>query len=93
MVDGVFVHRAGVGRADDVEFELGFFDLATPLADPAFDALQPDALDVVVAEEVEDRVHVLVELVDSVGLDLVEFVRLSVSSSRASRSSRRSSAR
>lgn len=64
MVDRVLMHRARFVPADDMEVEgclLGY--------SPAF---EPDALNVVVAEVVKDRLHMVVERLDSLPFDVLD---------------------
>jgi len=77
MTDSVLVRRTRRGGADDVQLEDGVRHFASAVTYVAFDVFNPDPVKVLVAEHLQDGIHMLVEFLDSVFLDLL-FLRSKV---------------
>jgi len=71
MVNIVLVGGAICSTADHVQLEDRLFDRPTALRDYLLAAFDPDPFEVLVAEDLQNRLHVVVELLDSFALNLV----------------------
>ena len=73
MVDDILVYRPRVSAADHVQFELVFGDFASPLADLLLGTFDPNPFEVFVTEQIQQGIHVGVEFLDCVGLEILDF--------------------
>jgi len=74
VFDPIFVDCVRFCAADDVEIEAALLDAVGPSTGLplGFGALDPDALQVLVLEEIQNRGHVVVELFDGFRLELLD---------------------